>query len=72
MRKAHPDGATFVAARIPIDIGHPATQAWKRQRLAEAELAPPSWLKFVPVDFERDDLGETLGYEADRTARKNG
>jgi methyltransferase (TIGR00027 family) len=45
------------AARIRIfEVDHPATQAWKRQRLVEAELAPPPWLTFVPVDFERDDL----------------
>jgi methyltransferase (TIGR00027 family) len=42
------------------EVDHPATQAWKRRRLAEAQLALPPWLIFVPVDFERDDLGETL------------
>src|SRR5262249_61484188 len=42
------------------EVDHPATQAWKRQLLAEAELALPPWLHFVPVDFERDDLGQTL------------
>ena len=42
------------------EVDHPATQAWKRQRLAEAQLAVPPWLIFVPVDFERDDLGEVL------------
>jgi methyltransferase (TIGR00027 family) len=42
------------------EVDHPATQAWKRQRLAEAQLPLPPWLVFVPVDFERDDLGETL------------
>ena len=42
------------------EVDHPATQAWKRQRLAEAQLALPPWLIFVPVDFERDDLGEML------------
>jgi methyltransferase (TIGR00027 family) len=41
-------------------VDHPATQAWKRQRLVEAELAPPPWLTFVPVDFERDDLRKKL------------
>jgi methyltransferase (TIGR00027 family) len=41
-------------------VDHPATQAWKRQRLVEAQLAVPPWLDFVPVDFERDDLGEML------------
>jgi len=42
------------------EVDHPATQAWKRQRLAEGEIALPPWLVFVPVDFERDDLGESL------------
>jgi methyltransferase (TIGR00027 family) len=49
------------AARISIlEVDHPATQAWKRQRLADAELAPPPWLTFVPVDFEQDDLQQKL------------
>jgi methyltransferase (TIGR00027 family) len=42
------------------EVDHPATQAWKLERLAEAELAIPPWLIFVPVDFELDDLGEML------------
>jgi methyltransferase (TIGR00027 family) len=42
------------------EVDHPATQAWKCQRLAEAQLALPPWLTFVPVDFERDDLGKML------------
>jgi methyltransferase (TIGR00027 family) len=42
------------------EADHPATQAWKRQHLAEARIALPPWLIFVPVDFERDDVGEKL------------
>jgi methyltransferase (TIGR00027 family) len=42
------------------EVDHPATQAWKRERLAEAQIALPPWLIFVPVDFERDDVGEKL------------
>jgi len=42
------------------EVDHPATQAWKRERLAEAEIALPPWLVFAPVDFERDDVGEKL------------
>jgi len=42
------------------EVDHPATQAWKRERLAEAQIELPSSLVFVPVDFERDDLGEKL------------
>ena len=41
-------------------MDHPATQAWKRQRFAEAQIAFPPWLVLVPVDFERDDVGEKL------------
>lgn len=53
----NPHGALEI--RI-YEVDHPATQAWKRQRLAEAQLPPPPWLVFVPVDFERDDVGEKL------------
>ncbi len=42
------------------EVDHPATQTWKGQRLAEAQIAPPPCLIFVPVDFERDDVGEKL------------
>ena len=42
------------------EVDHPATQAWKRQRLAEAQVELPSWLVLVPVDFEQDELGEKL------------
>jgi methyltransferase (TIGR00027 family) len=42
------------------EVDHPATQAWKRQRLAEAQLELPPCLNFVPADFERDDLGGML------------
>ncbi len=50
-----------VARRILIyEVDHPATQGGKRQRLAEAQIALPPWLILVPVDFERDDVGEKL------------
>jgi methyltransferase (TIGR00027 family) len=42
------------------EVDYPATQAGKRHRLAEAQIALPPALIFVPVDFERDDLGEKL------------
>jgi len=42
------------------EVDHPATQAWKLERLAEAQIALPPWLSLVPVDFERDDVGEKL------------
>ncbi len=43
-----------------FEVDHPATQAWKRQRMADAQLECPPWLIFAPVDFERDDLAEKL------------
>jgi methyltransferase (TIGR00027 family) len=48
-----------LAIRI-YEVDHPATQAWKGQRLAEAQIALPPWLILVPVDFERDDVREKL------------
>ena len=51
----NPHGARQIRV---YEVDHPATQAWKRQRLAAAQLAIPPWLIFVPVDFEQDDLGE--------------
>jgi methyltransferase (TIGR00027 family) len=42
------------------EVDHPATQTWKRQRLAEAQLAISPGLVFVPVDLEKDDLGKAL------------
>jgi methyltransferase (TIGR00027 family) len=53
----NPHGAQQI--RI-YEVDHPATQSWKRQRLAEAQISPPPCFIFVPVDFERDDLGEKL------------
>lgn len=42
------------------EVDHPATQADKRRRLAEAGIEIPASLVFVPVDFEADDVGEKL------------
>ncbi len=49
------------ARKIQIyEVDHPATQAGKLQRLAEAQITVPRGLNFVPVDFEQDDAGEKL------------
>jgi methyltransferase (TIGR00027 family) len=53
------------------EVDHPATQAAKRERLAEAEIALPTGLIFVCVDFEQDDVGEKLaaaGFEPNSPA----
>jgi methyltransferase (TIGR00027 family) len=42
------------------EIDHPATQAWKQQRLSDAGMAPGANVRFVPVNFEHDTLEERL------------
>jgi methyltransferase (TIGR00027 family) len=54
-----------------FEVDHPATQAWKRTRLAAAASPVPPWVRFVPVDFTRDALGERLaemGFERSQPA----
>jgi methyltransferase (TIGR00027 family) len=63
-RNPHPGLRVF-------EVDHPATQAWKRQRLAEAGIAAPESLTFAPVDFERVSLAEGLaaaGFDAAQPA----
>src|SRR4029453_10422383 len=63
-RNPHP------ALRV-FEVDHPATQAWKRERLASSGIAVPSSLAFVPIDFERESLSEALprvGFDRARRA----
>jgi len=43
-----------------FEVDHPATQEWKRRRLADAAIPLPSSLVFAPLDFERQTLAEGL------------
>ncbi len=43
-----------------FEVDHPATQAWKLDRLHEASIAHPGNLCLVPVDFERQHLADEL------------
>ena len=43
-----------------FEVDHPATQAWKRQRLAQAAIPLPNWLTFIAVDFEHETLVDCL------------
>jgi methyltransferase (TIGR00027 family) len=43
-----------------FEVDHPATQRWKRRRLAELGVDSPAGLVFAPVDFERQTLREGL------------
>jgi methyltransferase (TIGR00027 family) len=60
-------GLDTFAYRNPFDdrlkvfeVDHPATQAWKRSRLAEAGIPIPESLTYAPVDFEQENLTEQL------------
>ena len=43
-----------------FEVDHPATQTWKRQRLAEAGIPMPATLTFAPIDFEHETLAAGL------------
>src|ERR1035441_201385 len=49
----------FSSLRV-FEVDFPATQQWKRDLLAEADLAIPANLTFVPLDFEHKTLSEGL------------
>jgi methyltransferase (TIGR00027 family) len=54
-----------------FEVDFPATQDWKRERLAQAGLVAPPSLTFAPVDFERESLGDGLtrsGFRAEQPA----
>jgi len=62
-----------LASRLRVfEIDQPGPQAWKRQRLIDLGLGVPSFLQFVPVDFEAgDDWWERLaasGFDPRRPA----
>jgi len=43
-----------------FEVDHPATQAWKRKRLAQVGIQVPSTLTFAPVDLNRETFDEGL------------
>ncbi|WP_069162808.1 class I SAM-dependent methyltransferase [Nocardia altamirensis] len=52
-RNPHPGLRVF-------EVDHPATQAWKHERLAAAGIDQPESVTFAPVDFETDTLAAGL------------
>jgi methyltransferase (TIGR00027 family) len=60
----------FPSLRV-FEVDFPATQQWKRDLLAEADLDIPANLTFVPLDFEHKTLAEGLaevGFNANSPA----
>jgi len=60
----------FPSLRV-LEVDFPATQEWKRSMLAEAAIALPTNMVFVPLDFEHKTLAEGLsdaGFDAARPA----
>lgn len=53
VRNPFPDATIY-------EIDHPATQAWKQQRLAESAMRTGDNVRFVPVDFEHQVLRDEL------------
>jgi methyltransferase (TIGR00027 family) len=53
-RQAYGDRVTV------FEVDYPATQAWKRQCVANAGIAGPGSLRYVPVDFERQTAFDGL------------
>jgi methyltransferase (TIGR00027 family) len=54
-----------------FEVDFPATQHWKRQRLANVGMDVPSTLTFAPVDFETQTLADGLsaaGFRTDQSA----
>ena len=54
-----------------FEVDHPATQSWKRARLAEVLIAVPDQVTYAPVDFESETLRDGLaraGFDFGRPA----
>ena len=53
-----------------FEVDHPATQAWKKHRLAEAKIAIAKNVRHVAVDFEKQSLPEELAAAGFDVTRK--
>ena len=48
----------LIASLDVFEVDHPASQAWKRARVAELGIAVPTHLHHVSIDFEHQTLAE--------------
>ena len=53
-RSPHGEAVTY------FEVDHPATAAWKQQRLHEADIPIPASLRFATIDFETEHLPARL------------
>jgi methyltransferase (TIGR00027 family) len=52
-----------------FEVDHPNTQTWKKERVAAANITVPASVRYVSVDFERQELANALqaaGFRADQ------
>jgi methyltransferase (TIGR00027 family) len=48
-------------AKLQIfEVDHPATQAWKQERLAAIDVTPDANVHYAPVDFENERIADGL------------
>jgi methyltransferase (TIGR00027 family) len=47
-----------------FEVDHPASQRWKRERLAELGITAPAHLHYLAIDFERQTLAACLSDSA--------
>jgi len=45
---------------LVFEVDHPSTQAWKRKAIERLAPDRASRVRFVPVDFDHDDLGDAM------------
>jgi methyltransferase (TIGR00027 family) len=65
-RNPYADGALRV-----FEVDYPATQEWKRRKLAAASISVPASVTYSPVDFERQTLADGLrqvGFDREKPA----
>jgi methyltransferase (TIGR00027 family) len=63
--------SSFGRPLLVFEVDHPATQAWKRARLASVPIPVPEQVRFVAVDFNVDPLSDRLldaGFDRSRPA----
>jgi methyltransferase (TIGR00027 family) len=60
------------ANRIPVfEVDHPATQAWKRDRIKRVRVEVPSHVIFVPLDFQRQEPEGAMTEAGFRAGRRS-